>query len=78
MSKTRLCSRDEWALQEALEEFRDKLHEIGVLGMADIVVYPEGNINANLGVDEACTLEMKIISDGDYISREYKYGDVTR
>ncbi len=78
MAKTRLCSRDEWELQEALEEFRNKLQDIGVSGMADIVVYPDGNINANLGIDDASTLEIKIIGDGDYVSREYKYGNSTR
>lgn len=78
MSKTRLCDRDEWELQETLEEFRNKLQAIGVSGMADIVIYPDGNITVNVGIDDACMLEMKIIGDGDYVSREYKYGNSIR
>ena len=78
MAKTRLCNRDEWELLEALEEFRNKLQEIGISGMSDLTIYPDGNITANIGIDSACTMEIKIIGDGDYFSREYTYGNSTR
>lgn len=78
MAKTRLCNKDEWELQEVLEEFRNKLQEIGISGDSSIMVRPSGDIYATFNIDVTASLSMEITCDGDRMSKEYCYGNVTR
>ena len=78
MAKIRLCNKDEWELQEVLEEFRNKLQEIGISGVSNIMVQPGGDIYATFYINATASLSMEITCDGDRMSKEYCYGNVTR
>lgn len=73
MAKMRLCSKDECELQEVLEVLRDKLEEIGIGGDTAVTINAGGNIIAEFGMDESCSLGLKIENDGDKVTKEYRY-----
>lgn len=71
MALVKLCSRDKDTIEDLLCVLRDGLHDAGIEGDAEVMIKKNGDVYADIDVNENTCLKLTISDDGNDVRTRY-------